>query len=133
MMPDATHIRRRRMFNQLAILLESIIIALAMVFSPSQRYQIATSMDASGDPIVWRLDVRTGDVDTCVVSRNPLAKLQGGPPWRPQRESRSASVLEEVSQMSASRTKLELALTSKNSHKTCADILFQIADPALAT
>jgi hypothetical protein len=53
--------------------------------------------------------------------------------WRPLRESRSAAVLEEVSQMSASRTKLELALTSKNSHKTCADILFQIADPALAT
>jgi hypothetical protein len=68
------------MSNQLAILLGSIIIALAIVFSPSERYQIASSMDASGIPTVWRLDVRTGDVDTCVVSRNPLAKLQQGPP-----------------------------------------------------
>jgi hypothetical protein len=71
------------MSNQLAILLGSIIIA--------------------GNPTVWRLDVRTGDVETIACEATA-----GTATWRMQRESRSAAVLEEVSQMIAACTdKLE--------------------------
>jgi hypothetical protein len=54
------------MINQLAIVLAALIIAGAIIaaqFVP--RYEIAAVMNGVGNPILWRTNARTGDVEIC--------------------------------------------------------------------
>lgn len=41
-----------------------LVFALAALFS-GPRYQITTAVDANGNSFVWRLDTRSGNVESC--------------------------------------------------------------------
>jgi len=68
----------------LAIIFGSIVIGLSIILAQQpQRYEIAASVDAVGNPFLWRVDVQTGEVDTCAITTekdDPFRKIVGGPP-----------------------------------------------------
>jgi hypothetical protein len=64
----------------LATLFGALAIGTAIVGSQFvPRYQIAPAVDAVGNPFAWRLDVRTGEVESCRFEKNPLSKFSPDP------------------------------------------------------
>jgi hypothetical protein len=60
-----------RLTSPIAILLGAIIIAAGIIAAQFvDRYQIAPATDHDGNPFLWRLNVRTGEIQRCsFVSR----------------------------------------------------------------
>jgi hypothetical protein len=60
-----------------AIIIGSVLIALAILgtkFLPI--YQIYASRDAAGNPMLWRVNVLTGDMEMCLAANILEAKKQ---------------------------------------------------------
>jgi hypothetical protein len=57
----------------LAMVFGAIIIGGAIVGTQFiGRYQIVPAVAAQGDPFVWRLDTRTGEIESCTFYKNPF-------------------------------------------------------------
>jgi hypothetical protein len=60
------------MSNQIAFIVGVAILAITILFANiGGRYQIAAGSDAHGNPIVWRLNTHSGQVQNCYLDRNP--------------------------------------------------------------
>jgi hypothetical protein len=63
---------RSEFVNPLSIVLAAIIVAGAIVTTQlCPRFQIAASMDADGNPFVWRTQTRTGEIRACHLEKDP--------------------------------------------------------------
>jgi len=59
--------------NQIAIILAALIVGASIIGARFVgRYEIAPSVGADGNPFVWRLDTRTGEVESCAFYKNPF-------------------------------------------------------------
>ncbi len=70
--------------NHFAIILAAVIIGAAILATQFVgRYQIAAASGTDGSPFVWRLDTRTGEIQSCTFSKitNPFDRIDpnGGP------------------------------------------------------
>lgn len=62
----------------LSIVIAGLIIGLAVVASQFVgRYQIAAGVGADSQPLVWRLDARTGEIRICDVRARPAPRAAG--------------------------------------------------------
>jgi hypothetical protein len=64
--------------KHIAIIVASLIVALSVIGARLMpRYEISGSLDASGNPIAWRVNSATGDVQICMLARseNPFEKF----------------------------------------------------------
>ncbi|HXL25875.1 MAG TPA: hypothetical protein VN952_04300 [Chthoniobacterales bacterium] len=65
--------------NPFALILSAIIIAAAVIGTQFiSRYQIVAA-GGEGNVVAWRLDIRTGEVDRCAVSKKPLSQSDKDP------------------------------------------------------
>lgn len=64
--------------NQFAIVIAAVIIGAAIVAAQFVgRYQVASAAGTDGSPFVWRLDTRTGEIQSCTFYKNddPFAEI----------------------------------------------------------
>ena len=66
------------MIDRYVAVLGALLIGLSIVAARFvNRYEIAAGVDAGGNPIAWRLNTRTGEVQICALtpSDNPFDKF----------------------------------------------------------
>jgi hypothetical protein len=62
----------------LSIVIAGLIIGLAVVASQFVgRYQIAAGVGADSQPLIWRLNARTGEIQICDVRARPAPRVAG--------------------------------------------------------
>jgi len=51
---------------------------IGIVLSQQPHYALAAAKDANDNPMAWRLDTRTGDLETCSYGKDPFYSIMTG-------------------------------------------------------